>query len=318
MVKIMSHYGSLHKNPYSRCPKLDYYSDMDEPTIRSDLRTMLNDLFELEMACGSDLSLKELAEIKKEMSSLTRRIDLKRSILRRIEAKSTPPVLPKSEPEAQISGLSMALTGAIVVSLYWGHSYKTELEELQQSYDGLLEAHEAQVRKHNDLVSQANSLSFENHELYDENGKLKVANTDLEKTKEELADENAIAWRWYDRHTDKIGKLEEQVAVLTEEIEQSGTSTSAIASKSRPKWDYCVTQKVVGNTIFCYSGASRSDYKLILDHPFAPNEIGRDAVLRIEYNSNSLLVVGEGKGAEVLGIYLLDNDGIPERVKDLR
>lgn len=217
-----------------------------------------------------------------------------------------------------MSWVSIALTGALVASLLWGYSHKVELEELHQSYNGLLEVHEIQVKKHNDLVQWANSLSFENSDLYDENGKLKVANTDLEKTKEKLAEENAIAWRWYDRHTEKIEKLEEQVTVLTEEIAQSESSISTIASKPKPKWDYCVTQNVVGNVVFCYSGRTKSDYKLILDHPFAEGEIGRDAVLRIEYNSNSLIVVGEGKGAGVLGIYLLDNDGTPERVKDLR
>jgi hypothetical protein len=318
MVKIMDLNRTLYSSPYARGTNLNYYVDMDEQTVRSDLQTMLNDLFELEIASGDDMSLEERLKAKREMASLTRRIDIKRSILRRIEAKTVTPALPTPEEVSPVSWLSIALTGALVASLYWGHSHKVDLEELHQSYNGLLETHEIQVKKHNDLVQWANSLSFENSDLYDENGKLKVANTDLEKTKEKLTEENAIAWRWYDRHTEKIEKLEEQVIVLTEEITQSETSISAVASKPKPKWDYCVTQSVGGRSIYCRSGRTKSEYKLSIDQPLARGSIYDGAVVRIEYDTQKFSVVGSDKTGTVLGIYLLDNDGTPERVKDLR
>lgn len=302
-----------HSSPYSIDANLNYYADMDEQAVRFDLQTMLNDLFELEVAMSRVLSRKDVIEVKKQMTSLTRRIDIKRSILRSIETKAVPLILPKPVTETQDLWV-MALTGVLVASLCWGYSF---LEEQRQSFDYLLETHQDQVRKNNDLVRRANELGFENSDLFDENGKLKVANIGLQETKEGLAKENAIAWRWYDRHTEKIQKLEEQVTVLTEEI-AFADFPSAATSKPKPKWDYCVTQSVGGRSIYCRSGRTQSEYKLSIDQALARGSIYDGAVVRIEYDTQKFSVVGSDKTGTVLGIYLLDNDGIPERVKDLR
>lgn len=71
MVKIMDLNRTLYSSPYTRGTNLNYYVDMDEQTVRSDLQTMLNDLFELEIASGDDMSLEERLEAKREMASLT-------------------------------------------------------------------------------------------------------------------------------------------------------------------------------------------------------------------------------------------------------
>ena len=116
--------------------------------------------------------------------------------------------------------------------------------------------------------------------------------------------ENAIAWRWYDRHTKKINELEEQITELT-------ASSVTFEGVQVPE-AYCVAQSAERKTVKCHSNKTSTDY--IIHFSLYPDIKTKD-VLKINNNDNIAYVVGKNRQYKIDRVYKYFNEDDPyERV----
>lgn len=302
------------------------YSLKDRLSVKADIDFLLDELFELEVKIKSeDFNFEEKLKLKKKTDELVTKIDMKKQILDCIDRQQNHNKV-SLETERKIgNNLLWAFIASVGLATFYGcgtlNKTKADLRSLQSNYQ--VQSHHLSLMKdRNSKLAGILSLVQDAYgHIYDENGRLIVKVEELNKTKEQLIVENAIAWRWYDRHVEKISKLENELKNQKPMERRTYSSESPVVSFNDRPYDYCVVGWIGDKELRCYNNKTQTDYAIKVKGEWGEKEIWNGCVLRVTYmSSGNLIAYNPSSGASqyITGLYKLDNDGFPELVKKIQ
>lgn len=278
--------------------------------IERTINELMDELFTLEFQDTSEMSVDMLEIRKRKIQYITYTIDKQKDLLAKIPLAPIKPqesVVRAVETKKEEGGSALGfvivwlIMPAIIVGLFYIN--KTNVEELREletltNTQRLLNEH--QVTKIKELKEQVTDLTNKHNSLEESHKDLQIHDGIVTAERDKLQTENAIAWRWYDRHTAKISKLEKTIEDMTANSVEFGGATPIA---------FCVAQYLPEyKTVRCLSSKTAKEY--IIHFNVAP-KIAINDVLRVNNIDQTVDVVGKNTTYKITKIFEYFNDTDP-------
>lgn len=277
--------------------------------VESEIDQLLEELFTLEFQDTTCMDEDALETRRRKIKYITHKIDRQKDLLLYmpppVVAKRPDPI-PDKKTES-ISGWMVFWFWSSVIAAFFYYKKSNEYREVKELAEARQETNWKHLAKIAMLERQLADLTGDHLGLQEEHKDLEVHDALVTIDRDKLKEENAIAWRWYDRHTAKINKLEKEISALT--VADSSVTFEGVQAPDA----YCVaTASAENKTVRCYSNKTSTEY--IIHFKFYPN-IRKDDVLGIDNKHDTLRVVGKDLTYKIDRVYKYFNDDDPhERV----
>lgn len=277
--------------------------------IEQEIAALMDELFTLEFQDTTLMDEDSLEVRRRKIKYVTDTIEKQQELLAKIPLPAPKPAPVVKKEEMPLSFVIAWIFAVVIAGLFYLVKIRVdelrELKELTKSQQMVNWQHLAKIKM---LEEQLAALTGEHIGLEEEHKVLEVHDALVTIDRDKLKKENAIAWRWYDRHTAKIDKLEEEINTLT-----AAASSSVTFEGVEVPMAYCVAlADSQRKTVKCHSNKTSSDY--IIHFGLLP-DIRKNDVLKIDNKLKLVHVVGKDHTYRIDKSFKYFNDDDPyERV----
>ena len=286
--------------------------------VERSLNKLMDELFELEFQETSRMTTEEVQYRASRIRINTANIERQREILDSMPAYVPKVVVPEAVvPADKTSALTVALVIIIGIVVFAYTNTAKDVKHLEEILDTQKMINAQGVSRANRLKDKLSNIENLHTDLGLEYKVLDGQHTLLGIYANKITEENSIAWRWYDRHVEKIKQLEAETVRLKEK-----TSTPTGQAYFLPDSEsWCVAQaEEVGGTFRCRNSTSGSVFLITLKTTYRSSDNFIELHDYVNIDSKTLLNVYKSnvdRNITRLCVLSLDKsnkalDGIPE------